>query len=83
MTKDLIAASLALALVLPVAGFAQDIATMDADGDGAVTMTEFQAALPDAEAGTFSQADANADGMLTTDEIADAQAQGVLPASDG
>ncbi len=83
MTKDLIAASFALALTLPVAGFAGDAAAMDADGDGAVTMSEFQAAHPEAEVGTFSQADANADGMLTTDEIADAQAQGVLPATDG
>lgn len=83
MTKDLIAASFAIALVLPVAAFAGDGAAMDADGDGAVTMSEFQAAHPEAEAGTFSQADANADGALSMDEIADAQAQGVLPATDG
>ncbi|WP_371228383.1 EF-hand domain-containing protein [Roseovarius sp. 2305UL8-3] len=83
MTKELIAASFAFALSLPVAALAGDAASMDADGDGAVTMTEFQAAYPDAEAGTFSQADANADGMLTSDEISEAQAQGVLPATDG
>lgn len=83
MTKELIAASFALALTLPAAALAGDIATMDADGDGAVTMTEFQEAMPDAEAGTFSQADTNADGALTADEISEAQAAGVLPASDG
>ena len=77
MTKELKVAGFALALVLPMAAFAAD---MDADGDGAVSMTEFQEAMPDAEAGTFSAVDANADGVLTADEIASAQEAGTLPA---
>ena len=78
MTKELKVAGLAIALTLPFAAFA---ATMDADGDGAVTLSEFQAAMPDAEAGTFSAVDTNADGVLTEDEIASAQAAGTLPES--
>jgi len=76
MKKELKVAGFALALTLPMAAFA---ASMDADGDGAVSMTEFQEAMPDAEAGTFSAIDTNADGVLTEDEIASAQAAGTLP----
>lgn len=79
MTKELIAAGFALALTLPVTAMATDVASMDADGDGVVTMPEFQEAMPDADAGTFSQIDANADGVLDEQEIADAVAAGVLP----
>ena len=80
MTKDLLATTFALALTLPAAALAQD--AMDADGDGMVTMTEFQDAMPDAKAGTFSQADTDGDGALSADEIAAAQEAGTLP-TDG
>ena len=79
MIKDLKVVGFALALTLPAAAFAADVATMDADGDGAVTMSEFQTAIPDAEAGTFSAVDANADGVLTEDEVTAATEAGTLP----
>jgi hypothetical protein len=78
MTKNLLATTFAFALTLPAAALAQD--AMDADGDGMVTMSEFQDAMPDAEAGSFAQADTNADGALSGDEIAAAQEAGTLPA---
>jgi hypothetical protein len=52
---------------------------MDANGDGAVTMSEFQDAYPDAEAGTFSALDTDADGALSEAEIAAAVDAGILP----
>lgn len=79
MTKEFIAATFALALSLPAVALASD--AMDADGDGAVTMDEFQAAHPEADAGTFSAADTDADGMLSAEEIASAQEAGTLPGS--
>lgn len=78
MTKELLATTFALALTLPAAALAQD--AMDADGDGMVTMSEFQDAMPDAEADTFSQVDTDADGALSAEEIAAAQEAGTLPA---
>ncbi len=79
MFKTTTAATFAFALALPGAALAEMGAKMDADGDGAVTMSEFQAAYPDAEAGTFSAVDTNADGALSEDEIAAAQEAGKLP----
>lgn len=75
MNKELIAATFAAALILPAAAHA-----MDADGDGLVSAEEFQAALPDAAAGTFQQIDADGDGMLNSDEVAAAQNAGLIPA---
>lgn len=42
----------------------------DASGDGVVTLSELQAAFPDATAEQFAAADANGDGALTPDEFA-------------
>lgn len=75
MTKTLSAATFALALTVPALAFA-----MDADGDGMVSMDEFQAAMPDAPAGTFEQLDADGDGALSEDEVAAGQEAGILPA---
>jgi hypothetical protein len=75
MTKELIAATFAFALLLPAAASA-----MDADGDGMVSMDEFQAAMPDAAEGTFEAADTDGDGMLNADEVAAAQESGLIPA---
>lgn len=79
MTKELIAAGFVLALSLPGAALAADAASLDADGDGVVSMSEFEAAMPEAEAGTFAQIDADADGALSEQEVADAVEAGVLP----
>lgn len=75
MFKTTTAATFALAIALPGAVLAE----MDANGDGAVTMSEFQDAYPDAEAGTFSAVDTNADGALSEEEISAAIDAGKLP----
>ncbi|MBY5987367.1 MULTISPECIES: EF-hand domain-containing protein [Roseovarius] len=77
MTKTLSAATFALALTVPALAFALDA---DTDGDGMVSMEEFQAAMPDAPAGTFEQLDSDADGMLSEAEVAAGQEAGILPA---
>ncbi|RKT32489.1 EF hand domain-containing protein [Roseovarius halotolerans] len=82
MFKTTTAATFALALALPGAALA-NMADMDADGDGAVTMSEFQQAYPDAEAGTFSAVDTNADGSLTEEELTAAMEAGKLPEKSG
>jgi hypothetical protein len=68
-----------LAFGLPAVAFAQDMSA-DADGDGMVSMAEFEAAWPDADAAAFEAADANGDGMLDADEVAAATEDGTLPA---
>jgi hypothetical protein len=83
MTKDFVAATFALALGLPAMALAGEFSTMDADGDGYVTMSEFQQAMPEATSETFTTVDANADGALSQDEVAAAVDAGVIPAADG
>lgn len=83
MTQRLSATSLAIVLGLPVATQAADFATMDANGDGYVTMSEFQTALPETPAEAFMSADANADGTITAEELVVAQEKGTLPSDDG
>lgn len=82
MFKTTTAATFAFALALPGAALA-NMAEMDTDGDGAVTMSEFQQAYPDAEAGTFSAVDENADGSLSEDELTAAKEAGKLPEKSG
>ena len=77
MTKTLSAATFALALTVPALAYAMDA---DTDGDGMVSMEEFQAAMPEAPTGTFEQLDSDADGMLSEEEIAAGQEAGILPA---
>lgn len=79
MTKELKIAGLALALSMPLTAYAALMDTLDSNGDGAVTMEEFQSAMPDAEAGTFSAVDTNADGVLDEAEINAAKEVGTLP----
>lgn len=81
MFEKLTAAALALAFALPGAALAAS--DMDANGDGSVTMEEFNAAMPDAGEAVFTEADTNGDGALSADEIAAARENGILPASDG
>ncbi len=76
MFKKITAATLATALVAPGVAMAE---TMDADGDGMVSMSEFQTVYPDAGADMFSTVDTNSDGALSEDEIAAAQDAGTLP----
>lgn len=83
MTKHFTVTSLAVAVFLPAAAQAADFASIDANGDGYVSMPEFQTALPEAPADAFIAADTNADGALSTEEFAAAQEAGTLPTSDG
>jgi len=73
MTTTFKTASLTMAAAL-IAGAAlaqgASFSATDADGDGAVTLSELQAAFPEATAEQFAVADANADGVLTADEFA-------------
>ena len=83
MTRTFFAPLLASALVLPFAAQAADETAMDANGDGAVTMTEFNEAHPEAGAAIFAQIDVNADGLLSVEEVTAARADGVLPETSG
>lgn len=75
MTKHAtITAAFLAALTLPA--FAQ---SMDADGDGAVTLEEAQAAYPDITADSFAAMDSDADGALSQDEVTAATDAGLLP----
>ena len=79
MFRKLTTASFILALSVPAIALAGG-EKMDADGDGAVSMTEFNAAMPDAGASVFAEIDANADGVLSPDELATARDVGMIPA---
>ncbi|MEI4232269.1 EF-hand domain-containing protein [Roseovarius sp. D22-M7] len=82
MTKKMLATGLAMTLALPALAQGLDFDTLDANGDGFVTMAEFQAAMPDVSVDAFMEADTNADGALSQDELAAAQEEGILPAGD-
>lgn len=73
-------AGLTTVLLVPTALMAGD-AALDADGDGAVTMTEFNEAMPDAGASVFAEIDVDANGILDAEEVAEAISVGVLPAT--
>lgn len=74
--KTLLTTAATLAL-LTAPAWAQ--AGLDADGDGNVTMDELQAAFPEATADQFAAMDTDADGVLNAEEVAAAQAAGILP----
>lgn len=76
MFKKITAATFATALIAPGFALAQ---SGDTDGDGMVSMSEFQAAYPEASADVFSSVDTDADGALSDEEIAAAQEAGTLP----
>lgn len=48
----------------------ESFSAADADGDGAVTLDEAQAAMPDLATSDFLAADSDADGTLSEDEFA-------------
>ena len=79
MFKKVTAASLGLAIAMPVTAMAA-METMDADGDGMVTMSEFTDAMPAMGAEVFAEIDTNADGALDEDELQAAMEAGILPA---
>ncbi len=80
MTKFII---LALGMgALATSAFA-DMAALDANGDGMLTVDEVQAAYPEVTADQFSQIDVNGDGAIDDAEMGEAQANGLLPADEG
>lgn len=58
---------------------ASPLAAQDADGDGNVTLEEFQAAYPDATSDVFVAIDADEDGVLSAAELQAAKDNGLLP----
>jgi len=77
MTKYI---ALALSMgALATTAFA-DMASVDTNADGMVSMEEAQAAYPDLSAEQFSQIDANGDGAIDDAEMTNAQDAGLLPA---
>lgn len=64
----LVAGTAALFTTSVMAQTAPDFATADANGDGALTLEEVKAALPNVEEANIVAADANNDGSLSTDE---------------
>ncbi len=67
--KKLLAA-LAVTLFASTAAHAAEIADVDTDGNGTVSMEEMTAAMPDTTEDAFKAADANGDGQLDADEFA-------------
>ena len=68
MKKSL--AALAVSLMAVSAAQAAEMADVDTDGNGTVSMEEAKAAMPDMADDAFKAADANADGQLDADEFA-------------
>lgn len=66
----LVAGTSALFATAVMAQSAPDFATVDANGDGALTLEEVKAALPNVEDATIVAADANSDGSLSAEEYA-------------
>lgn len=73
MFKKTLAALIATVLALPALA-------MDSDGDGMVSPSEFEAALPEAPSGTFEQLDVDGDGALNSAEVAAGRDAGIIPA---
>ncbi len=55
--------------------------SIDTDGDGMVSFTEMTVLMPALSEEEFLALDADADGLLSADEIAAAQEAGLIPAS--
>lgn len=78
MTKDFKAIALSILFFVP--GLALAATAMDTNGDGMVSMEEFQSAMPEADMALFDELDADGDGLLSEDEVAAGQDAGLLPA---
>lgn len=77
MFKTVTTATFVAALAMPA--LAMNDVKMDADGDGQVSMEEFNTAMPDAGADTFTTLDTDGDGMLSAEEVAAGKEAGTLP----
>lgn len=79
MKRHILTTACLAAAVLATAAEAQEI---DADGDGLYSMEEMLAVFPAMTEETFTTADANGDGSLDAEELAAAQADGLIPMQD-
>ena len=79
MTRKLIAA----AIILTGTAGAWAMTEIDANGDGALTMDELLAVYPDMTEAQFTEADTNADGLISEAELAEARAAGLIPEDQG
>ena len=68
------------AAVFATAAAAQEI---DANGDGLYSLEEMLAVFPAMTEETFTTADLSGDGLLDAEELAAAQADGLIPMQDG
>jgi hypothetical protein len=69
------------ALSFATASFA--MSDVDANADKMLSMDEMKVAYPEISEDQFNQADADADGALSEQELSDAVQAGVLPKLDG
>jgi hypothetical protein len=79
MTRKIISA--AVILVTAAAAFA--MTEIDSDGDNMLSMDELQAAYPDMTEAQFGDADTDADGMISEEELANARTAGLIPEDQG
>ncbi len=75
-TITLIAAALTAAPALAMT-------ELDANGDGVLTINELQAVYPEMTEDQFLQADGDADGLITEEELATARETGLIPEDQG
>ncbi len=79
MTRTTLIAAMTLAATPALA----DMATFDANADGAVTYEEMIAVLPDASVETFEAADTNVDSVLSESELTAATDAGLIVPPEG
>ncbi len=68
------------AATFSTAAYAADFATVDANQDGAVSVEELTAAMPDVDTNAFLAADTDQSGSLSEDEMTAAIENNLLPA---
>ncbi|MHC0053010.1 EF-hand domain-containing protein [Actibacterium sp. D379-3] len=75
--------TLTAALVCAGAAFAEiDMAAIDTDGDGSVSLEELLVEYPEQTGESFAALDSDSDGMLSEAELVAADEAGLLPVSE-
>ena len=74
--------AIAIPALVAAPALAQDMTSMDTDGDGMLSMEEMQTTMPDMSEDMFTQVDTNADGMIDQAEY-DAGVEAGTIATDG
>lgn len=82
MTKTPLTLAVLGLVLTPALASADMLGQLDANGDGAVTIDELQAAFPNVTADGFSEMDINDDGLLDADELTAAE-DGEMLNADG